>query len=1797
MRSLFYPLFLFLLPFSVFSQAHFSDAAASEILEVSGSDERALPERFRWVRVDVSSLAQTLAAAPLRFSAARGAEVVVALPMPDGRWARFRVAEAPVMPPELQAKYPDIRSYTGVGLDDPTASLKCDLTPRGFHAMILSARHEPVFLDPYPLSMPGYAIVYFKSALKAPKAPWVCSIGESPAKASRFEGTAPELTGDCLLRRYRLALACTGEYAQFHGGTKPLALAAMVTTLNRVNGVYERDLGILMSLVPNNDTLIFLDPATDGYTNNNLSSMLSQNVTKCNTLIGPENYDIGHVFGTGNGGVAGLGVVCNNSTKARGVTGRSAPVGDPFDIDYVAHEMGHQFGANHTQNNNCSRNNATAMEPGSGSTIMGYAGICNPNVQNNSDDYFHAISLQEIRQYAVLGAGNVCAQKVDLGNQSPIVTSVGGATFTIPRSTPFVLTAAGEDADGDALTYCWEQMNNQTASMPPQPGNAVGPMFRSLKPTPAPERYFPALPFILSNTTNPWERLPAVGRTMRFRVTARDNHPGGGCTGLANVDITVAANSGPFAVLEPNTATTWYVGQTQTVRWDVARTDTAPVNCTEVLLLLSTDGGWTYPYVLAGPLPNTGEAAVEVPLLLSDSCRVRVQAVGNIFFDVSDQNFRIELPPAPTFLIDTDLSAQVQRCAGDSLAFWVRTRSIAGFSQAITFALDGLPPDAVASVSPNPVPAGDSVLVVIRKLTTPGQYALSLVSTSYTLTRERKIALHVVEAQPAAPLLAAPLDGQRDVTPGTVLRWMPVANALRYEVQISQTPAFALDQTVWETTVADAEAPINSALQPGAVYYWRVRAENACGQSQYSPVWAFQTARKVCGLEFASENVPVTIPTTSAATVSSTLGLTDPRPLADLDAWVNIRHTWVGDLRARLIGPGGDTVLLFDQPGVPATVAGCSGDNITATFDDEAALTAADFEKTCNTTPPAISGVFQPLQALARFYPKPASGVWHLGVSDLANDDGGAIEAWGLRCCFWDTTQAALLLKNEILLLAAGQTAPIDDNLLALDLAGETPENGVFTLLAQPEHGQLLRNGLPLSVGDAFTQADINDGLIAYRHNGNAATQDAFAFDALQATANQWLHNAIFRIQIFQNDLVVSVVLLDSLRCHNGATARLLATVQGGKPPYSYQLSTGGPARDSGLFENLSAGSYSVVVTDGWGFTAVSPLVVVPNPDPTVVLALASNDSIEVRVSGGNPPYRYRLGNGAYQEEPLFTDLPNDTYTVEVQDAKGCTASTQVIVYVGPLAVLNIQTTPVSCQGGSNGTVRITAGGGVPPYSYSLDGLDFQAENAFQNLPAGQYTVVVEDKQGTTVTQVFTIAEPPALVVSATAVLNRIEVVASGGTGVLLYRLNGGPYQPQPVFGGLANGTYTVTVRDANGCTAETTVVVDVPPLQLLTVDIEGEILCAGQTVRVLVSATGGVPPYAYALDSGPFQAASIWSAVGAGAHVITVRDAAGNQVISDTFFIYSPLPLEATAAVFGPTATVSANGGTPPYRYSIDGADWTLEDFFANLSNGMHFVVVADVNNCTDTVSFEVNYVPMTALLTRTPPSCAGASDGAFEVEILGGVPPFTCAGVPLSDNRCARGHLSAGVYTLTLSDALGDTLVVSVMLNDPPVLVITVSAQLNTLTAAASGGTGALVYSLDGLTFQGSPVFANLPNGIYTVTVRDANGCTAVSEPVEIDIISTRTPEAKNQVRLYPNPNTGRFWVELAQPAAEALQISLYDLRGQVVWQQTCSDASGKVLWEIRLPDVPAGAYVLYGMNSRQHFVERVLITKGSD
>ncbi len=651
-------LVLLLLSFSFFSsfssaqfnsQNYWSDINESQIELLRERD--IIPEAYRTVSLNVEQMKSLLQTAPLEFTIdAAGRNVVMELPFPDGTMQKFYIYKSPIMEPELAAKYPDIKTYSGFGIDDRYATMRFDMTPLGFHAMVLSP-NGTVFIDPYTIGDVYNYISYYKKDYVKFNANFECELLYEENKLNELEylkGNNVLTPTGPVLRTYRLANAATGEYTAYFGGTVPAGLAAVVTAVNRVDGVYERETAIRMVLIANNDLIIYTNGSTDPYTNSNGSTMLGQNITNLSNVIGNANFDIGHVFSTGGGGVAYLGCVCTSS-KAGGVTGSPSPVGDPFYIDYVAHEMGHQFGANHTFNGttgSCSGNNrnaSTAYEPGSGSTIMAYAGICpGQDLQMNSDPYFHTISFDEIVAFTNFGSGNGCAVQSSTGNSAPTVNVPTGG-FYIPKSTPFSITGSANDPNGDAVTYCWEEFDLGPAGAPGSPsGNA--PIFRSWNPSTSPTRYFPRLQNLLNNTTVMGELLPSYTRTLTFRLTVRDNKVGGGGVDRAQFQFNVDGNSGPFLVTSPNTNVNWAALSTQTVTWNVANTNASPVNCANVNILLSTDGGNTWPIVLAANTPNDGSEDVTIPDNQVTTARIKVEAAGNIFFDISNVNFTISQP-------------------------------------------------------------------------------------------------------------------------------------------------------------------------------------------------------------------------------------------------------------------------------------------------------------------------------------------------------------------------------------------------------------------------------------------------------------------------------------------------------------------------------------------------------------------------------------------------------------------------------------------------------------------------------------------------------------------------------------------------------------------------------------------------------------------------------------------------------------------------------------------------------------------------------------------------------------------------------------------------------------------------------------------------------------------------------------------------------------------------------------------------------------------------------------------------
>ncbi|MBS7787816.1 T9SS type A sorting domain-containing protein [Flavobacterium sp. CYK-55] len=613
------------------------------------------PTEFKIFSLNIEVLKAQLALAPSQNNTGQESQIIIAFPNAQGEMKRYRVYEASVMDPALAIKHSEIQSYVGLGVDDPTARIRFSTTIFGLHTMTLSGIDGATFIDPYTKDL-SYYMVFNKSKLTTNKT-FKCDVADTEIDlVDTILNQSPlNRANNSLFKTYRLALACTIEYAAFHvnaagvgSGTlaqkKAAVLAAMVVTMTRVNGVYERDMALRMVLIANNENIINITSDTLDNTNAN-NVLLDQNQTFIDTTIGSANYDIGHVASTGGGGVATPQSPCNDGIKARGVTGLPSPVGDEYDIDFVAHEMGHQFGCSHTFNGdqgNCGGGNrvqTSAYEPGSGSTIMAYAGICSPqDVQLHSDAYFHARSL--LQMISFVNAGGNCAVAIANNNNPPVVNA--GASYTIPNGTPFVLTGSATDANEDSLTYCWEQYNFSSSTALPSPTATGGPNFRSFNPTASPKRYFPVFSSVLANNLAPtWEVIPTVSRSMVFSLVVRDNRsPLGGQTERGTMNVTFAS-VGPFRVTSQSTNTAWDRNSTQTITWDVAGTTANNINTANVNIRLSTDGGATFPYLLAENTPNDGSEDVIAPEVTSSNCRIMVEAVGNIFYALNTKAFYI----------------------------------------------------------------------------------------------------------------------------------------------------------------------------------------------------------------------------------------------------------------------------------------------------------------------------------------------------------------------------------------------------------------------------------------------------------------------------------------------------------------------------------------------------------------------------------------------------------------------------------------------------------------------------------------------------------------------------------------------------------------------------------------------------------------------------------------------------------------------------------------------------------------------------------------------------------------------------------------------------------------------------------------------------------------------------------------------------------------------------------------------------------------------------------------------------
>lgn len=1016
-----------LLTGSVFAQkknawhiANLSDYSGRETIR-SG----AYSENQKFFTFDASAMKNTLANVSDRFSGKAG--VKISLPNISGNMEEFLVWENSNFEPELQAKFPEIRAYIGRGITDINAKLYFSLSPQGIQTMILRADKGSEFIEPYTKDNAVYVLFDSQTRLKN-SLPLVCGTEETAVNKEINNNPSFARSNNGVYKTMRLALSCTGEYGTYHGGTVAGALAAMNATMTRVNGVYDIDLAVHLNLIANNNLVVYTNAVTDEYSSaNNMNNWNNELQNKLTTIIGEANYDIGHLFGaSGGGGNAGcVGCVCVNNQKGRGITspGDNVPMGDSFDIDYVAHEMGHQMGGSHSYSVSY-EGSGTNVEVGSGSTIMGYAGITGSttDVQLHSDDYFTYANIIQIQQNL---AGKSCPVSVATTNTAPVVNA--GPNYTIPKGTPFILTGSATDAEGDLLEYTWEQNDDASDATS---GNAsiasatkaTGPTFRSFLPTTSPTRFFPAFSKVINNNLfTSFESLSNVARTLNFTLTARDNSINGAQTNTDATVITVNATAGPFAVTAPNTNVSWAPGSTQNVTWNVAGTTANGINTEFVDIYFSSNAGTTFPTLLASQVPNDGSEVITVPASAGGANRIMIKGYNNVFYDISNSNFTVSALQATQAIAFSGVAGEQNKTtcgASDSVSYTLVYSALAGFSGTTTFSATGNPAGSVVTFDPPTATVSGNVVMTISNLgaSASGTYNIAVTSTSGAVVKTINTYLKKQEAF-GVPVLMSPANLATTQFTSQNLTWQTVLDATAYNVQLATDLNFA--NIVLDATTSATNYNVTGLLD-NTDYYWRVLPKNATCNGLYSTANKFTTGQVVCN-NFASTNVPLTIGFSNNVTLNSTLVIPAASnvTIKDLNVTVNIAHTWISDMFVTLISPSGTQIPLFSQqcqadPGLP---------NMNVTFDNSGGTL------NCSTSNPAVSGTIVPFSSLDVLNNLNSQGTWTLRIRDNIQGDGGSLNSWSLNICAVEASPLG-----------------IEDNKIFSFSVYPNPNNGTFTV-------------------------------------------------------------------------------------------------------------------------------------------------------------------------------------------------------------------------------------------------------------------------------------------------------------------------------------------------------------------------------------------------------------------------------------------------------------------------------------------------------------------------------------------------------------------------------------------------------------------------------------------------------------------------------------------------------------------------------------------------------------------------------
>ena len=1073
--------------FSLNAQSLWTKSEVNSFRSATDDDKLTMPAAYQAYELAFDDIVKQLSTAPdekMKLKSVEG--IMMSFPMADGSFENFEIFDAPVMAPKLAAKFSVIKSYKGYSTTNKSRNLRLDVGPYGFHAAIHS-NEGVVYIDPYARGNKDQYLVYdvvdYVSQIDIDVP--VCG-AKDDLKNQHFDDIIQtrSVEGEIPLRVYRLAIACTGEWGAVRG-TPEKAMADMVTGVNRLNQIFENEIAIRVVLIDNNELLLNFNSATDPYLNaNSGSAMLSVNTSVLNNRVGSNAYDLGHVYSTNCdvGGVALLGSLCNNGSKGAGVTCHYSSNLDFIAANVTSHEIGHQMSAQHTFNN-CDGENESlgnGFEPGSGSTIMSYGGSCGSdrNIFNGSDIYYHVASLMQIFNHTRDGGiADACAEKIETSNLEPIISLSYEDNFTIPENTYFVLEGAATDPNGDNLTYHWDGFN----AGPRSPlGAPIGtaPRFRSFPASTSPVRFFPSPDDILSGNFDRTEVLPLGNMNLNFVFTARDNNGEAGTAVYEEIRFKTVDTDDKFEITSQQfSGTTVKIGDPLDVTWNVAGTDTGPVNAPSVDIYFNTNNANSFSFddmeILAKGIPNNGSATVYMPNKITFDGRIIVKASNSIFFTINKANIKVEEPTeASVFFTPNPVVQSV--CLPTTTITEISTAGFAGLQGDVALSVaSGLPVGATATFNPSIVTVGESsTMTITYDGNTPSERFDVTINANVEGVDEfeRDIILFVYSTDHSAIAGGSPIDGISGVGVAPEFTWSESPNADSYTIEIATSPSFGSSIYITESNMTGTSFSPLTILEKSTVYYWRIIPKNVCGDGTPSKVNAFSTEVLACS-EFspAPSSLPVLISQSGSPTVTSEV-VVNGGTIADVNVTEFVgEHDNNKDMVVTLIAPSGTRAIMFSKI--------CNQSHFNCTFDD-----ASNSSVKCPLN--AGGKTYRPKNKFEIFNGEQASGVWTLEIDDTSPGNGGRLNSFTLEVCSGQSVESPFIVNNNKILLPWNDTKTITTSDLKVEDNDNSAAELKYTIVQTPSVGQLKYNGVAVSVGTQFTQADIDSGKLEYSSVG-----------------------------------------------------------------------------------------------------------------------------------------------------------------------------------------------------------------------------------------------------------------------------------------------------------------------------------------------------------------------------------------------------------------------------------------------------------------------------------------------------------------------------------------------------------------------------------------------------------------------------------------------------------------------------------------------------------------------------------------